>query len=330
MRPDALEIVERIVEHFDEPFADASAIPTWYVSELARRHVKVVLSGDGGDELFGGYDRYLPHPQVAKFDRLALPGSRAAAGLAARLLPPGAKGKRFLRHVAQDDDARYVDAVSFFTAEDRRALLGTLASGDAPERGMLARMAPLEALPPVSRQMRLDLGTYLPEDVLTKVDRMSMAHSIESRVPLLDHPLVEFAARLPLAFKIRNGERKWLLRRVAARVLPPAVLSKRKQGFGVPLGVWFRGQLREAFADLLDSPRARQRAVFEPKEVSRLLREHREGRRNHELRLWQLAMFELWHRVYVDGATAAPKVAGVPARADSVVPAFRPAVSEKG
>jgi asparagine synthase (glutamine-hydrolysing) len=305
VRPDALQIVERLVEHFDEPFADASAIPTWYVSELARRHVTVVLSGDGGDELFGGYDRYLPHPQVARFDRLAVPGARAAAGLAARLLRPGATGRRFLRHVSQGEDARYIDAVSFFTPEDRHALLGGRDADEAPERAMLDRMAIYGSLPPVSRQMRLDLGTYLPEDVLTKVDRMSMAHSIESRVPLLDHALVEFAVRLPLRFKIRDGERKWLFRRVAARVLPPAVLSKRKQGFGVPLGVWFRGQLRETFTDLLDSPRARQRGIFDRREVSRLLREHHEGRRNHELRLWQLAMFELWHRRFLDQTATA-------------------------
>ena len=169
---------------------------------------------------------------------------------------------------------------------------------------MLARLAAVRHLPAVSRQMRLDLATYLPEDVLTKVDRMSMAHSIESRVPLLDHPLVEFALRLPLEFKIRDGERKWLLRRVAARVLPPSVLAKRKQGFGVPLGVWFRGRLREAFSDVLDSPRARQRGYLEPREVARLLREHLDGRRNHELRLWQLVMLELWHRAYLDETPA--------------------------
>jgi asparagine synthase (glutamine-hydrolysing) len=156
--------------------------------------------------------------------------------------------------------------------------------------------------------MRLDLLTYLPEDVLVKVDRMSMAHSIESRVPLLDHPLVEFAAALPLSLKIRHGERKYLLRRVAARLLPPAILARRKQGFGVPLGVWFRGRLREAFGDVLRSPRARQRGYFRQQEVDRLLRDHLEGRRNHELQLWQLLMFELWHRAYLDQPAASADV----------------------
>jgi asparagine synthase (glutamine-hydrolysing) len=153
--------------------------------------------------------------------------------------------------------------------------------------------------------MHVDFGTYLPEDILTKVDRMSMAHSIESRVPLLDHPLVEFALGLPLRMKLRDGQRKYLLKRVARRLLPPPLLTRRKQGFGVPLGVWFRGgKLRGAFQDVLLSPRARQRGYFDPREIQRLLDEHLAGRRDHELRLWQLLMFELWHRTYLDGAPA--------------------------
>jgi asparagine synthase (glutamine-hydrolysing) len=321
VRPDALGIVDRLVDHFDEPFADASAIPTWYVSELARRHVKVVLSGDGGDELFAGYDRYMPHPQVARFDRLAPPGARQAAGLLARVMPLGARGRRFLGHVAREADARYVDAISFFGPAERRALLRPIEGSGTPgpEEAMESRLRGWSHLPPVSRQMRLDLETYLPEDVLTKVDRMSMAHSIESRVPLLDHPLVEFAVRLPLDLKIRDGRRKWLLRQVAARVLPADVLARRKQGFAVPLGAWFRGDLRDACQDLLGSARARQRGLFDAREVDRLLREHLDGRRNHELRLWQLVMLELWQRAYVETtpqpvseSPRVPRVRGVP------------------
>jgi asparagine synthase (glutamine-hydrolysing) len=313
VRPDALHIVERLVWHFDEPFADSSAIPTWYVSELARQHVTVVLSGDGGDELFGGYDRYLPHPRVSQFDRLPLPGARQLAGLAAQVLPRGATGQRFLRHVSRDDVRRYIEAVSFYGPEDRDALLapGVRGAGASPEHAYERRFEALAHLPLGSRMMRVDFGTYLPEDVLTKVDRMSMAHSIESRVPLLDHPLVELALRLPLEQKIREGERKRLLRRVAARVLPREILTKRKQGFGVPLGIWFRGQLRDAFEDVLRSPRLRQRGYFEGREIDRLLQEHRSGRRDHELRLWQLFMFELWHRQYIDDGADAAR--GVPA-----------------
>jgi asparagine synthase (glutamine-hydrolysing) len=303
VRPDALAIVDQIVAHFDEPFADPSAIPTWYVSELARRHVTVVLSGDGGDELFAGYDRYIPHAQVARFDTLPVPGKRALAGLAARSLPHGARGQRFLRHVARDAESRYIESVSFFGPEDRHALFGRglpIGAEDAPEAHMQARFDRVRHLPLVSRMMQVDVGTYLPEDVLTKVDRMSMAHSIESRVPLLDHPLVEFALRLPLGLKLRDGQRKYLLKRVAARLLPGAILNRRKQGFGVPLGLWFRGKLRTAFQDVLGSTRAKQRGYFDPREIERLLDEHLAGRRDHDYRLWQLLIFELWQRAYLD------------------------------
>jgi asparagine synthase (glutamine-hydrolysing) len=319
VRPDALSIVERIVSHFDEPFADPSAIPTWYVSELARRHVTVVLSGDGGDELFGGYDRYLPHRRVAQFDRLPLPGRQPLAAAAARWLPRGARGQRFLAHVARDAASRYVEAVSFFTAEDRAALLTPewRSADAAPEQRFHGLLNRARHLPFGSRMMRLDFETYLPEDVLTKVDRMSMAHSIESRVPLLDHHVVECALRLPLATKIRHGERKRILRQVAARLLPPAVLHRKKQGFGVPLGLWFRGHIREAFTDVLQSPRTQQRGYFEPREVQRLLDEHLTGRRDHEFRLWQLLMFELWHRAYADApvrtASSGPALVAAPA-----------------
>jgi asparagine synthase (glutamine-hydrolysing) len=308
VRPDALRIVEQVVEHFDEPFADPSSIPTWYVSQMARRHVTVVLSGDGGDELFGGYDRYLPHARVAQFDRLALPGMRTAAGLTARALPRGATGRRFLRHVALDADDRYIDAVTFYGPRDRASLLSRElepAEGPTPEEMLAGRLAAVAHLPAQSRQMRLDFSTYLPEDVLVKVDRMSMAHSIESRVPLLDHPLVEFALSLPLSFKIRHDERKYLLRQVARRVLPAAVLAKRKQGFGMPIGPWFRGRLREAFGDVLHSARTAQRGYFDPREVQRVLGEHLSGKRDHEMRLWQLLMFELWSRAYLDAAPSA-------------------------
>jgi asparagine synthase (glutamine-hydrolysing) len=305
VRPDALGIAERLVHHFDEPFGDASAVPTWYVSAMARQHVTVVLSGDGGDELFGGYDRYIPHPVVAGFDRLAFPGAGRIAGLIAGRLPHGARGRRFLQHVSQPAVRRYVDAVSFFTPDDRDALLTPEVRASnrlAPEERLAALFARTAHLPLASRQMRADLASYLPDDILTKVDRMSMAHSIESRVPLLDHRLVEHALALPPGLKIREGVRKYLLKAVAGRLLPAAVLDRPKRGFAVPLSVWCRGGLREAFTDVLQSSRHRQRGFFQAREVDRLLAEHLSGRRNHELRLWQLFMFELWQRQYLDDA----------------------------
>jgi asparagine synthase (glutamine-hydrolysing) len=321
VKPDAVGILDRIVSHFDEPFADSSAIPTWYVSEMARRHVTVVLSGDGGDELFGGYDRYLPHPRVAAFDRYSPRIGRRLAALAADRLPHGARGKNFLRHVGRDERGRYVDAIRFYGSDEKPALLSPeirlLLPRPDPEIGLARHFDRFGALPWPSQMMRFDAETYLPEDVLTKVDRMSMAHSIESRVPLLDNHVIEYAASLPGAMKIRDGRRKHVLKEVAATLLPPAILARPKQGFGVPLGVWFRGNLKELFADTLLSPRSLQRGYFQHSFVRRLVDEHVAGTRDHTLRLWQLVVFERWHQQYVDAIfnPSPPSAAGLEAAA---------------
>jgi asparagine synthase (glutamine-hydrolysing) len=309
VKPDGAAILDRMIGHFDEPFADSSAIPTWYVSEMARKHVTVVLSGDGGDELFGGYDRYLPHPRVVQFDRYSPRALRRVAGLAAASLPNGMRGRNFLQHVARDARGRYLDSIRFFSADDKAALLSAdvrrrLGGADAEAR--LARhFAPYAHLPWASQMMHFDADTYMPEDVLVKVDRMSMAHSIESRVPLLDTSVVEFAATLPAAFKLKNGRRKHILKEVAARLLPRDIVDRRKQGFGVPLGGWFRGNMRELFADTLLSPRSLSRGYFQAPFVRRLVEDHLSGRRDHTLRLWQLVVFERWHAHYLDRTSSA-------------------------
>jgi len=307
VRPDALRIVQELVEHFDEPFGDSSAIPTWYVSKIASQHVKVVLSGDGGDELFGGYDRYVPHPRVESFDRtLGTVGRRTAAAIWP-VLPHGIRGKNLLRHVAQDAEGRYLDSISIFQPDELSALLATKGATRASSRHVSSqRFRALAALPWPSQMFRFDFDTYLPEDVLTKVDRMSMAHSIESRVPLLDHEVVTFAASLPARFKIQGSERKRVLKRAAAGVLPAEVLTRKKQGFGVPLADWFRGPLRALLADTLQSDRVRQRGYLDSSFVDRLIREHLSGRRDHALRLWVLLMFELWHQRYLDHGASVP------------------------
>jgi len=309
VRPDGLAILDRLIEHFDEPFADSSAIPTWYVSEIARRHVTVVLSGDGGDELFGGYDRYLPHPRVAQFDSLPLPGKRLVAGLVWPCMPHGARGKNFLRHVSRSDDGRYLDSIAFFQPDEKDALYTgdvrrALAGGSA-ETTLGKHFERFASLPAHSRMMRFDFETYLPEDVLTKVDRMSMAHSIESRVPLLDNDVIEFASTIPASLKIVNGRRKHILKEAAKGLLPSEILNRRKQGFGVPLGVWFRGGLTDVFSDVLRSAVTQQRGYFEPAFVDRLMQEHLSNKRDHTLRLWQLLVFELWHRQYMDSPVSA-------------------------
>jgi asparagine synthase (glutamine-hydrolysing) len=321
VKPDAVSILDKLISHFDEPFADSSAIPTWYVSEMARRHVTVVLSGDGGDELFGGYDRYVPHPRVVAFDRYSPRALRRVAAIAASRLPHGARGKNFLRHVSRDDHGRYLDAIRFFSADEKPALLtpdvraALAASGSSrtprldPEARLARHFERYAHLPWPSQMMRFDAETYLPEDVLTKVDRMSMAHSIESRVPLLDNEVVDFASTLPASLKIKNGRRKHVLKEVAATLVPREILNRRKQGFGVPLGVWFRGNLRELFADTLLSSSSLQRGYFQPSFVRQIVNEHLAGRRDHTLRLWQLVVFDRWADRYVRTSTAVERSA---------------------
>ena len=260
VRPDGLSILDRLIEHFDEPFADSSAIPTWYVCEMARRHVTVVLSGDGGDELFGGYDRYLPHPRVAAFDRLPIPGGRSVAAAFWPVLPHGTRGKNFLRHVARDDRGRFLDASAFFQPDEKAALytpdvLTTVDTG-AAERTLGAQFEGLSRLPFASQMMKFDFRTYLPEDVLVKVDRMSMAHSIESRVPLLDNRVIDFAARLPADMKIRDGRRKALLKDVASRLLPPrsSIAGSRASGCRSASGSRARCARRSATCSVRNVP----------------------------------------------------------------------------
>jgi asparagine synthase (glutamine-hydrolysing) len=304
VRPDACAILDDLIWHLDEPFGDCSAIPTWYVSEIARRHVTVVLSGDGGDELFGGYDRYLPHANVTWFDRLPLPGRRRLASLCWPMLPHGARGKNLLRRAARDDRGRYLDSVTFFHADERRALLSpaqrrALAGTDAEAR-LSAAWRRLDMLPWPSQMMHFDFETYLPEDILVKIDRMSMAHSIESRVPLLDNEVIDFATTLPAGLKMRDGRGKHIFKRAVASLLPAEILDRPKQGFGVPIGVWFSGGLRDLFGDVLLSPRTAARGYFDRRFLDRIVHEHLSGRRDHTDRLWALLVLELWHRRHVD------------------------------
>src|SRR5262249_19407027 len=211
VKPDGVSILDRLVSHFDEPCADSSAIPTWYVSEMARRHVTVVLSGDGGDELFGGYDRYVPHPRVVAFDRYSPRALRRVAAIAASRLPHGVRGQNFLRHVGRDEHGRYLDAIRFFGADEKPALLTNdvrrQLDGPDPETRLARHFERFAHLPWPSQMMKFDAETYLPEDVLTKVDRMSMAHSIESRLPLLANEVIALASSLPMSMKINLARR---------------------------------------------------------------------------------------------------------------------------
>jgi asparagine synthase (glutamine-hydrolysing) len=299
LEPDALDVVEDLTWYLDEPFGDASAIPTYMVSRLAAEDVKVVLSGDGGDELFGGYDKYVVEARERKRDRLPSPARRALGALA-RVAPEGMRGRRWLRHLSLSGPERYLDAWAFFSPAELSRLLrpdvhARVVDRD-PWRDALVFLDHAEDHWLTALQ-RLDLQTYLPLDVLAKVDRMSMAHSLEARVPLLDHKVVEYAFSLPADLKLRPGATKYVFKRALRGLLPDAILDRPKHGFVVPLGGWFRGT--SFLSDLLLSERCRQRGLFDPEAVRRLIRRHEQGR-PLDFQLWTLASLELWARRFLD------------------------------
>jgi len=301
LRPDVVDLAEDLAWFLDEPFGDTSAIPTYMVSKLAAEHVTVVLTGDGGDELFGGYDKYVTDQQEQRFDRIPRP-VRRALGAVGRRLPEGAKGKRFLEHLALEGSSRYLDASTLFRGQQLRKLF----QDDAYEQlsahnpwadalGCLDR-SDLDGL---SALQYCALNTYLPLDILTKVDRMAMAHSLEARPPLLDHKLVEFAARIPARFRIHNGSTKYLFKQAMRGLLPDDIIDRPKHGFAVPLASWFRGELAGFARELLCSDRSRQRGLFKIDYIERLIQLH-EGGRNIDLQLWTLVSLELWCRRVLD------------------------------
>ncbi|MCI0392814.1 MAG: asparagine synthase (glutamine-hydrolyzing) [Acidobacteria bacterium] len=306
--PDICRIVEDLVWHHDEPFADISSIPTYAVSKMAREHVTVALAGDGGDELFGGYDSYLKERRFDRYERIPAAIRRKVFRPLSRSLPRGAYGKRFLGHIALDPGPRCVDGMSFFndeaindllSPEVRRALDG-YSSAAAFER-FYAKPASADRL---DHQLYLDAKAYLPGDILVKVDRMSMANSLETRAPLLDHKLIEFVQTIPASLKLRGTETKYILKRAVSGLIPDEIIHRPKQGFDVPLKHWFNHELREMLNDTLDDQRTRQRGYFNLNAVMAIQKEHRRGRRDHARSLWGLLIFELWHRAFIDGEVA--------------------------
>jgi asparagine synthase (glutamine-hydrolysing) len=291
VRPDADELVDGVLTGFDEPFADSSALPTYLVSELARRTVTVALSGDGGDELFGGYTRYRQ-----TIDRGTLPGLlRAPLGALARLLPHGAYGRNRLIDAARSQRGRYTATVAspLAIAEGGVAAAG-VAEGMPPfERYLDAPFDASDGRDFMTQMTLVDMLTYLPGDILTKVDRTTMKVSLEARVPLLDHVLAEFAVSLPSALKLRDGCGKWILRRAAEGLVPPAALRPGKRGFSVPLAGWFRGPLRHRL-EALTRPGSRLDPWIDRSALERVVAEHLRARRDHSHVLWRLAVLDGW------------------------------------
>ena len=299
VEPEATELIETLVWHLDEPFADSSALPTFLVSELARPHVKMVLSGDGGDEAFAGYERYLKFLALERLGPLRGPaalGLRAAGGVL-----PGLFGQR-LRRIGQRLGERFPDSylsgVALSRPDQMQALLGP--AGAEGYASLHPLFPPGDTRPMIDRIVDADIRSYLLDDILVKLDRMTMAASIEGRAPLLDHRVVEFAVRLPAHLRIRDGRGKHVLREVARRWLPSDVLDKPKQGFAIPLPEWFRAKLGAMAGDVFASRAFRERGWVQPAIVDGLLAEHRAGRADHAEPLWQVLVLELWARRFMD------------------------------
>ncbi len=315
--PDIVSLIERLVWHLDEPFGDTSMLPTFLVSRLASRSVKVVLSGDGGDEVFAGYDTY-PAQKADGYYRW-LPGVARRSLLPAllRAVPPQPakkglinKAKRFVEGAALPAELQHVRWMVYLSEVDRSRLfvpdVQVSLNGCSPLKRLLAHFGRVAHRDPLAQQQYVDIKTYLVDDILTKVDRMSMATSLEARVPLLDHRVVEFAWSLPPHLKVHRGRTKVILREAMKGVLPREVLAKPKEGFSSPVKHWLRGPLCPLMTDLLSPTRVRSRGYFDPDCVSRWVREHIEGRVNHSHRLWSLMMFELWMQQVMEAPRGVP------------------------
>lgn len=304
--PDWGSLTEELVRYFDEPFADSSAIPSYVVAKLAREQVKVVLTGDGGDELFAGYVRYDTTSWQSGWSRLPRAVRHGVMQPLGRRLPHGAWGRNYLHDVAFDPLERYVENISSFSQLNKHSLytrafqaqLPALSSAPAVFRGYAERVQSRELM---AAALYLDSKTYLPGDILTKVDRVTMAASLEARTPLLDQKLIEFVTRLPSHLK-RNGDgtAKRIFKDAVRDLVPPEILARPKQGFELPLQHWIKHALQDVMHETLTARRTLERGYFSPRHIALLLDEHRRGRRNHAAKLWTLYVLELWHRAFID------------------------------
>jgi asparagine synthase (glutamine-hydrolysing) len=301
LRPDAALLLPALAEAFDEPFADSSALPTYLVSQLAAEDVKVALSGEGGDELFGGYYTYaadllaqrtgwtapLLRPLVER-----LPSSSARASFDYR-------AKRFVRAAHLPPLERHHGWKEIFSPDARAELTGRQ-SGFDPVELLRVRFAETEGAELLARLQDVDLGTYLVDDLLVKTDRAAMAHSLEARVPFLDSVITNFALALPSRHKVRGLRKKVLLRKAAAPLVPPELLRRRKRGFSIPAAAWLRGELEPFARDTLSADRLRSQGFFRPEAVTRLIDDHVAGREDLSRQLWGLLSFMLWHERHVE------------------------------
>jgi len=308
VEPKALDLLEKLVWHFDEPFGGPSAIPTYVVSELARRYVTVVLSGDGGDEIFAGYDSY---PARLRRRKLAILPNWIKQLLGRKLadrLPDTTKGKWFLQSLVEDEHRLHIVGLTErwkreLFSEDFLRTVGCIDTFDIVRPHLLTSSSEY-----LTRFQHLDVKLYLPENVLVKVDRMSMANSLETRAPFLDHEIAELLAKIPAELKLRGHTSKYILKKAMADLIPPEILGRGKWGFALPVDIWFRGELKNLIGDVVDQ--ARTSAIFNYPYLKSKLDEHIQRKRNHQRLLWSLMMFQLWYeQCFTNSATSVPSPA---------------------
>lgn len=301
VRPDLVAVLPQLAWAYDEPFADASMLPTYWVSRLAREHLTVALTGDGGDEIFGGYSRYAYQISMER-----IPGFvRSLSGYASKLMPNGMRGKQRLGDMSRSTASRYVLANSLLRAGQRSALYDreyfAHIGAHNPYERHISEFDTVQQLDVMAQMQQVDTRTYLTDDILVKVDKASMLNSLETRAPLLDQYLVEYVASLPSTLRTRDNTLKYLLKKSAANIVPTEILTRSKQGFGVPIKHWFRSDLMSFAHDLLDSPRSQQRGIFNQTFIRELLNTHgTTPQTNNSRAIWALLCLELWFQIYMD------------------------------
>jgi asparagine synthase (glutamine-hydrolysing) len=323
LEPDVVQTVDHLTSSLEEPFGDSSMLPTYYVSQMARQHVTVALSGDGGDEIFAGYDRYRIHSDRQIFERIPGWARKFYRNQVFPRLPNSMQGRKLSYNISLPWQERYVDGLSFLPAFERDTPLlsddfrAILDRSDDPGNVLRRRFAQAPSKDPVSQILYVDTKTYMVDDILAKVDRMSMLNSLEVRVPILDHVFIEWVTGLAPEWKLRGGKQKYILRKLAERVgVPREVLYRQKQGFSLPLVHWMRNELKDMLMILVE-PRTLERGYFQASGVRKLMDDHLLRGKTMTGRLWRLLMFELWHRNFLEKYIKPAGLFSLPVVADS-------------
>lgn len=310
IEPDAIDLMNKVIKNLDEPFADVSTLPTYLVSEFAREHVTVVLTGDGGDETFGGYDQYQANQMMNTYQKL--PNfliKKTIPSVAKRLKPsPQKKGmknkiKRFVDGASQPDRFEHMRWMIYYTEDEKQTLFSSHVLKNLNNIDSYGSVRTYfennKGKDRLAKALYLDTKLYLVDDILTKVDRMSMANSLEARVPLLDHTFVEYVATIPSSMKINKKTRKYIFKKAMGKTLPSDILKRGKQGFSIPIKNWLRSELKDLMEDVLNKKRIKEEGYFNYDYIEKLKKGHLEGKYDHWHKIWALMCFEMWHDTYI-------------------------------